>query len=69
MEGNIDVNVWKPKVWRSGGMWNCSYYQGSRAGAYCGPTPADAYAAWKWRDELRRIILKEHGVTNQGEVK
>lgn len=63
------MNVWKPKIWKSEGLWYCSYYRNSSVGAYHGLTLSQAYAAWKWRDELRRIILKEHGVTNQGEVK
>lgn len=60
------MSIWKPKIWRSGGAWVCSYYRNSSAGAYCGPTPAGAYAAWKWREELRQRILKEYGITNQG---
>jgi len=53
------MNAWKPKIWKSGCMWMCSYYRNSSAGAYCGSTPAGAYAAWKWRDELRQRILGE----------
>ncbi len=51
------MSVWKPKIWRSGGVWICSYYRNSSAGAYSGPTPSGAYDAWKWRDELRQKPL------------
>ena len=53
------MSVWKPKIWRSGGVWVCSYYRNYRVGTYCGSTPAGAYAAWEWRDELHRRILNE----------
>lgn len=42
------MSAWKPKIWKSGCMWICSYYRNSIAGAYGGSTPAEAYAAWKW---------------------
>ncbi len=64
------MSVWKPKIWRSGGVWICSYYRNSSAGAYSGPTPSGAYDAWKWRDELRQRILGDRPCEiNQGVVK
>ena len=52
------MNAWKPKIWRNGSVWMCSYYRNFSAGVYRGSTPAGAYAAWKWRDELRRLMRR-----------
>jgi len=44
------MNVWKPRIWKSCGVWYCSYYRNSIAEAYRGSTPVRAYEAWKWRN-------------------
>lgn len=48
------MNVWKPRIWKKGSYWWCSYYRNYNAGAHYGSTPSQAYASWKWRDELRQ---------------
>lgn len=50
------MNVWKPKIWKSKGLWYCSYYRNSSVELYQGLTPPQAYASWKCRGRETLVV-------------